>query len=613
MGKFKYRPDIDGLRAVAVISVIIFHLDESYLSGGYLGVDIFFVISGYLITGIIYREFIENRFSLSNFYTRRAKRILPPLFSVLLMVMIVGYFVMLPYEYYKVGVSIISVLLFISNVQYSLRIGDYFSGESSEWPLLHTWSLSVEEQYYFIFPLTLFVLIKFFNSRKTVFLFAIALMSFLLAEVLSGNDKFQSISFYLIFTRMGELLIGSVLAVLAQDNKIKPITSSFISVLSLVIIGLMLITINETYTTPGLLSLLLCVCVVIIINSHNTLVNKWLSNRVMVSIGLVSYSLYLYHWPIMAYYRYLYNLKVKILDIPVISQFSIVLLTFILSVASYFLIERPLRRNSLKGKKVALFYFILPSLIMGGLSSFVYLSNGYPTRLDINNILAKKQYNHIDKEKCPSLVNEGCKGGNIGSKKSIFLFGNSHAEHYFEYVSLLANDHGYEVQLYASGGCGLMPVSSKCKHIQDSFNKVKDSADIIVISYRWDALYKKTGFDNDLQKIIRGVKSNNNRVIVMAQPPLLKFSPTKLQNCSRLGLNCIVDEYYSDQYPDYNKVVEKVTTLSGVEFFDPYTYVKHPKTIEEKGKLYFSDNDHLSVYGGDWLYSQYQKKNDIFR
>ena len=159
MSSIKYQPHIDGLRAIAVLSVVIFHLEGSYLPGGFLGVDIFFVISGYLITSIIYKNKLNGNFSFSDFYVRRAKRILPPLFFVLFLTLIAGYILMLPYDFYKLGISSLSVITFLANIQYSLRTGDYFSGDSAEWPLLHTWSLSVEEQYYFVFPILLFTLI----------------------------------------------------------------------------------------------------------------------------------------------------------------------------------------------------------------------------------------------------------------------------------------------------------------------------------------------------------------------------------------------------------------------------------------------------------------------
>jgi peptidoglycan/LPS O-acetylase OafA/YrhL len=156
----KYLPHIDGMRAIAVISVLVFHLESSYLPGGFLGVDIFFVISGFLITKIIYNAKLENSFSYLQFYEKRIRRIIPALYTTLLLVFISAYFILLPYEYYKNAISMVGALLFVSNYQFSLRTGDYFSGNAEEWPLLHTWSLSVEEQYYFLIPILFIFLLK---------------------------------------------------------------------------------------------------------------------------------------------------------------------------------------------------------------------------------------------------------------------------------------------------------------------------------------------------------------------------------------------------------------------------------------------------------------------
>ena len=159
----KYRKDVDGLRAIAVLAVLLFHLDPGYLNAGYLGVDIFFVISGYLITRIVYSEVIANKYTFTNFYVRRSKRILPPLYFMIVLTLIAGYVILLPLDFYKTGISILGAIFFASNMQFALRTGDYFSSDSSEWPMLHTWSLSVEEQYYFALPLALIFFLKYLS------------------------------------------------------------------------------------------------------------------------------------------------------------------------------------------------------------------------------------------------------------------------------------------------------------------------------------------------------------------------------------------------------------------------------------------------------------------
>jgi len=204
-----YRPEIDGLRALAVMPVLFFHAGFSLISGGYIGVDIFFVISGYLITSIIQREISTNRFSIINFYERRARRILPALFVVCLACIPFGYFWMLPFELKSFFDSIISINLFVSNILF-WRESEYFSAAAELKPLLHTWSLSVEEQFYVFFPLLLFFLSKFKNVVVFLVILIITLLSLALADFAVTHHS--TANFYLLPTRIWELGIGALLA-----------------------------------------------------------------------------------------------------------------------------------------------------------------------------------------------------------------------------------------------------------------------------------------------------------------------------------------------------------------------------------------------------------------
>jgi len=185
----KYRKDIDGLRAIAVLAVLLFHLDPGYLTAGYLGVDIFFVISGYLITRIVYTELVSKKYTFTNFYVRRSKRILPPLYFMAILTLVAGYIILLPYDFFKTGISILGAILFVSNMQFALRTGDYFSSDSSEWPMLHTWSLSVEEQYYFVLPLALIFIIRYLKLNLMAVMCVVAVASFALAEFMSSKES----------------------------------------------------------------------------------------------------------------------------------------------------------------------------------------------------------------------------------------------------------------------------------------------------------------------------------------------------------------------------------------------------------------------------------------
>ena len=241
--KINYRPEIDGLRALAVISVIIYHAKINLyghyiLSGGFIGVDIFFVISGYLITSIIYKEIlITNSFSFKNFYQRRVRRIIPPLFFVMVAFFPFAYFFLLPSDFIDFSKSIIFSIGFVSNYFFYLSESQYGANSSLLLPFLHTWSLSVEEQFYILFPIFFYLIYKFSKNNFHIFFILLLIISFISAITLSYNDSLKS--FYLIQTRAWEILFGSILAFASfkyENKKISPILSSLFCFTGLLLI-----------------------------------------------------------------------------------------------------------------------------------------------------------------------------------------------------------------------------------------------------------------------------------------------------------------------------------------------------------------------------------------
>ena len=613
MSSISYQPHIDGLRALAVISVFIFHLQGSYLPGGFLGVDIFFVISGYLITSIIYKQKLQNQFSFKTFYIRRCKRILPPLFLVLLFTFVIGYKLLLPYDFYKLAISMISVVTFSANIQYSLRSGDYFSGDSSEWPLLHTWSLAVEEQYYFIFPILLFFLMASFPKRLNLILIAVSVLSFAIAEYMSRTAGLQSYSYYLIITRMGELLVGSLLALLQAQGRIKRTNNSLLTAFALSGVLLLFFLVNEHATFPGFIALFLCLFTGILINSKSQISRIVFENKLVIFFGLISYSLYLFHWPVLAFARYILNIESDKIPLPIIVQISCVAVVFLLSIFSYYLIEQPLRRTTSNGKETAVFYFVIPSLVVLGLSTVSISTNGYPERLDNSSVKAKYQFNHIDKERCPSLVQLGCIGGNPDSSSVVMLYGNSHAEHYFDFIADVSQAFGYKTYLFAKGGCSLTSLGYSCGTVRKHFLETLEveQAEVVVLAFRWDIETRKDHALSALKHLIEQSLMKSNRVVVLAQPPLLTVNPAKIANCARLELDCIQDVRFSKKYPTYNQIVRKAVIDVGGEFLDPFDYVEDRKMYTQDGMYYYYDRDHLSLYGNKWLSKNYLLKNNF--
>ena len=371
-----YRPDIDGLRAVAVISVILFHLNSSWLPGGFLGVDIFFVISGYLIGGILFRELSTNTFSLKNFYLRRMRRILPAFFAVVIFVLVVGGQLMMPGsdEWNLTRRSALSSVFFSGNI-YFARNMDYFVPAVEIQSLNHLWSLGVEEQFYFLYPLILLMIMFVVRSASKQgaklntpviwMLVLLAVLSFSGAFFPTSYHDTEFVAYYLPHLRFGELLIGAILAV-AVSNATKEISSTRATVVGS--LGLLVLVVcltisfpNKTPWFPGFAAAIPCIASAGIIYAGfgNHWVKKLLSNRVMVFVGKISYSLYLWHWPLLAFAHYLLGKKLAPQVVVIV-----VILTLLFSLASYYLIEQPLRHRQWKFARTGLVYYVLPVFVV---------------------------------------------------------------------------------------------------------------------------------------------------------------------------------------------------------------------------------------------------------
>ncbi len=334
-----YRREIDGLRSVAVIPVVLFHAGFQQFSGGFVGVDIFFVISGYLITSIIIAERERDSFSLLKFYERRARRILPVLFFVLSCCLPFAWAWMLPDQMTSFATSIISVCLFASNFFFWGESGGYFAAASEEQPLLHTWSLAVEEQYYMLFPLFVILVWRFGRRALIGAIAVIAVASLLLAQY--GSQNFATANFYLPHTRAWELLAGSLCAFALSGGR--QYKSNILSLTGLAIILFSVFAYDQTTPFPSLYALVPVVgaALVILFGSEETIAARLLSMRPMVGIGLISYSLYLWHQPVFAFAR------IRSLTEPSALMMGLLALgCFPLAYLSWRFVETPFRKGA---------------------------------------------------------------------------------------------------------------------------------------------------------------------------------------------------------------------------------------------------------------------------
>ncbi len=354
-----YRPEIDGLRAIAVIAVILCHAGFKQFGGGYVGVDIFFVISGYLITSILLAELEKNTFSLLDFYERRLRRILPALFGMLFFCLPFVWFFLTPDTIKSFSESLVAVNVFASNILFWNTSG-YFDTSSELKPLIHTWSLAVEEQYYLIFPLFL-LLTKKIGRQWVVGLLGVAfLVSLTASQWLSANHP--SFNFYMLPTRGWELLIGAFIAFYHKHHNIKnrnPNIESLASFLGCLLIAYSIFAYNDQTPFPSLYTLAPTIgtALIVIFTTDKTVVGKLLSSRPFVAIGLISYSAYLWHQPIFAFHRLINPKDPNLLLMGILAGLSLVI-----GYLSWKYIESPFRKKGKFSRKNIYFFFILGSV-----------------------------------------------------------------------------------------------------------------------------------------------------------------------------------------------------------------------------------------------------------
>lgn len=404
----QFRKDIQGLRALAFIMVFIFHLNSGWLPGGFLGVDLFFVISGYLITSIALSDMARGKFSFVHFFIKRIKRIVPAYMVLLLAVAAVGLSVYLYTDMSSLRGTILRSAFFVSNLMFA-KGNSYFGASLSENPLLHTWSLAIEMQFYLILP---FILWFFRNKLRTVLpIIIIATTAFSTYHLYVIENK--SAMYFSLIARIPEFLVGAYFSVVFKDGlSFNRKVNNIFAVLSLTVLLLCAFSINEESNFPGPLALIPCIASAILLVLKNNVVSDFSSRKIPVYVGEMSYSLYLWHWPILAFLRYVndtYMLHLE--EILFAATF-----TFILSWLSYTFIEKKLRKQSTKtafsllssgGLGLVIVYFMMPVIAE---------RNKIPDQYAQPVFGLKSHY-------------EGKieKFGDLGKKDSIILIGDSHA------------------------------------------------------------------------------------------------------------------------------------------------------------------------------------------
>lgn len=512
-----YRKDIDGLRGISVILVLLFHLN--ILDGGYLGVDIFFVISGFLITGLVFKEIDENKFSLLKFYERRIRRICPMLFVVCFLTFPLAYIFMYPDQLIEYGESLIGASLNISNIIFYLQSG-YFEENANFKPLLHLWSISIEEQFYIFFPLVILFFIKFLNKQQISILFCLLFIFFLFLTIITERNTNSAI-YFKSELRFFEILIGVLgflyrekILFLFDKNNLKAYKNYF-PYFGFVLICLSIIKINitsSTYSHPGLFTLMPTIgtAFILIFINNESILSQSLKFKPLVFTGLISYSIYLIHYPIISYVNlYLFKDTLVVQDLTILKKFLIFIVTFIMAFLSWKFIEKPWRNlNFLNQKKIFIIYFGIIILVTST-GFFIKINNGFIERFDSEeNKLAIKfhmaekditSFNDICRNQDKKNKTKLCILGDLNSDDKIMLIGDSQKET----LEVSINNYGVKnkIKIYNINHCENFDdilENPFCDHAilvakENNINK-------IVINYFWKDKFEKNVFGKKVKK-----------------------------------------------------------------------------------------------------------------
>ncbi|QUT05660.1 acyltransferase [Sphingobium phenoxybenzoativorans] len=621
-----YRRDIDGLRALAVIPVVMFHTGFSLFSGGFIGVDVFFVISGYLITKTLIDDFDEGRYSVSAFYERRIRRIFPAFFVMISIISLLAYAIMLPEDLKDLGTSIWGAFLFVSNITFWIGSGDYFGTKSELQPLLHTWSLAVEEQFYIFFPILLFIALKFLD-RYRAYLFILLMLAVSFALSIYSTRAYPVASFYLLPTRAWELLAGSALATnhirSLKDRRLIEIEAAIGAIL--ILSGIFLYTAKTEF--PGLGAVPPVLGAFLIIHAgaadSTTHVARIFSLPYVRFIGLISYSLYLWHWPVIVFWRYYY------LEITSGDRYLILLLSLLAATISWRFVERPFRARGSFLTRTPLFATTIALIACGSLLGILFSQRGLPQRVPLNvATMAMKSTYHGPRRDCGfaydrrRTLSSLCVLGATNTSPSFLLIGDSHADAIaaatFEAAAKIGQA-GYQIS--ATGYrplLGFRKVGEEAKYaylnalVKRALTE-RPSIKKIIISIYWHQAVGIDQYINDQAKEFDGryavahglgelIASNPDRrfLLILSPANSLTFGGNAAARAHWFGHlpydPSIQRDIFSRTEAEYNGIVSELVRHSNVQRISIASKLCDPLYCygTKNGNIAYADDNHIS-------------------
>ncbi len=648
-----YRKDLDGLRAIAVVSVIVYHFkvymyNIQIFQGGYLGVDVFFILSGYLITNILNNEIGNGKFSILNFYAKRFRRIFPALIFMMTCFCFISYQLLLPNDLVNFSKSFLSSTLFFSNYYFYAK--DPYTAVSNIYEfLIHTWSLSTEWQFYLIYPFIYSLTYKLARNHIFIILFILTLLSFSISHILSSYNV--SLAFYSFPTRAWELLIGGLIAFVNRDfllnnSNNKNLINQSLSLIGIVFIIYSILFIPDSARHPSFITLLpiLGCALFIIFNKEGDLVNSLITMRFVSFVGVISYSLYLWHQPILATFRTIKGDNLNVEQLLLVS-----ILTMIFSVLSYYLIENPFRKN-LKNKKVLLFLISLSGIAF---SMYSVHKNGRLEQIsgyDISHMfydINGNKLNKIDGVVCHDKdFNQACGVSGINRDKiNLVLVGDSHAGSYGLSIKEKFSDDFNFIQLTSDVCLGMDTIKMydnsvlhiSCEKRSKDFSKfIERGNNVVVFSARlnWylsgiqytneygDAENKLNNIQkpNDGSSVYNSILSklnfwaaSNTLVLIYPEPELAIDIPRKLNQIVRREFSMkskiealenykfsIRRDHFLNRSMDSYKLLDAVEGKRVIRIYPEKSLCRDDKCYAydiDSSTLYYFDDDHLSVHG----------------
>ena len=652
-----YRSDIDGLRAIAVLSVVGFHAFPNWVKGGFVGVDVFFVISGFLISSIILRSLNSDSFSFIEFYARRVKRIFPALILVMTACYVFGWFALLPDEYKQLGKHVAAGAGFVSNFFFWQEAG-YFDNVAETKPLLHLWSLGIEEQFYIVWPLLLYLARKW-RFNFLVLAVTIVAISFAINVSIRHSDPIQT--FYSPITRFWELLIGSILAYftlhgvsvvdkLAQlvrgdspaPKRIMIMIHNASSLTGLLLIVVATLLVTKEYAFPGFWALLPTMggCLIISVGQDVWLNKTLLSHPVLVWFGLISYPLYLWHWPLLAYARIMES---RTPDISI--RFTAIVVAIVLAWLTYRFLEYPLRAGKQDLFKVSALILIMIGL--GGVGIITFVQDGIKQRSSVQKVIEQLDELGLAKHwtvwmSCEKKDNsKGCRIMDFDKPPDVALLGDSHAMELVFSLEDLFRPLGKNIIARAKPGCSPFFETGTDKSLFvscDGFMEkglalTEESQSIKTIilggygmlriqgsawlsntnNFSKEELEKRAmSYKNAMYATFKRLVKSGKKVIFIVDVPELNFNPDECVSIRPLYLlghklksPCAVPlRDFEQRTTTYHRIIaEAKEKFPMIRFIDAYKYFCDDKLCNAiiDGQLMYRDDNHINRKGAHFL------------